>query len=204
MRGWTSGRWPWTAALWLSLAWWLAASPARAEGIEAIGLQVERGDSGWVLSTTLRFDLPSNVEDALLKGVPMVFVAEAEVLRDRWYWTDKQVAAVARHMRLAFQPLTRKWRLNVSAEPFGASGPGTSFSQSFDSLPEALSTIQRFSRWKVAELADIEPDGRHNLIFRFRLDLSQLPRPFQIGAVGHSEWTIALTRNLRLPTGGSR
>ncbi|MCX8518359.1 MAG: DUF4390 domain-containing protein [Rhodoferax sp.] len=27
--------------------------------------------------------------------------------------------------------------------------------------------------------------------FRFRLDLGQLPRPFQIGAIGQSEWDIS-------------
>jgi hypothetical protein len=36
------------------------------------------------------FDLPPAVDDALQKGIPMFFVAEATLLRDRWYWYDKQ------------------------------------------------------------------------------------------------------------------
>jgi hypothetical protein len=28
--------------------------------------------------------------------------------------------------------------------------------------------------------------------------VSQLPRPFQIGAVGHSDWNISASRNVRL------
>lgn len=144
------------------------------------------------------------VEDALLKGVPMVFVAEARLLRGRWYWTDRVVAQVERHMRLAFQPLTRKWRLSTASEPFGSAGTGGSFGQSFDTLGEALATIQRLSRWKLADLSDIDPDARHTLEFRFRLDLSQLPRPFQIGAVGQTDWTIGVSREWRLPAGSLR
>jgi len=34
--------------------------------------------------------------------------------------------------------------------------------------------------------------------FRFRLDISQLPRPFQIGAVGRSGWNLLVSRSQRL------
>jgi hypothetical protein len=40
--------------------------------------------------------------------------------------------------------------------------------------------------------------------FRFRLDVSQLPRPFQIGAVGQSEWNITAMRNQRLAIESAR
>ena len=35
--------------------------------------------------------------------------------------------------------------------------------------------------------------------FRFRLDTSQLPRPFQIGVVGQADWNISVERSARLP-----
>ena len=38
---------------------------------------------------------------------------------------------------------------------------------------------------------DLSPDGLYRLEFSFRLDLSQLPRPFQIGVAGQSDWAIA-------------
>ncbi|HQS65355.1 MAG TPA: DUF4390 domain-containing protein, partial [Acidovorax defluvii] len=38
----------------------------------------------------------------------------------------------------------------------------------------------------------------HTVNFRFRLDLSQLPRPLQIGAVGSAGWSLMVTRNQRL------
>ncbi len=159
-------------------------------------LRLERTEEGVLLSASVRFELPPAIEEALLKGVPMFFVADASLLRDRWYWYDKHVAGGSRHMRLSFQPLTRRWRLQVSPTPIGNSG--LSLGQSFDSKEEALAAIQHISRWKIAELSDLEPDARYSVDFRFRLDVSQLPRPFQIGAVGHADWNINAGRTQRL------
>jgi hypothetical protein len=169
---------------------------ARADGTEVTQLRLERADDGVLLSASVRFDVPPAIEDALLKGIPMYFVAEAALLRDRWYWYDKQVASAQRHMRLSYQPLTRRWRLQVSPMPIGNSG--LALGQSFDTREEAMAAVQHIARWKIAELADLEPDARYSVDFQFRLDVSQLPRPFQIGAVGHSDWNISASRTQRV------
>jgi hypothetical protein len=169
---------------------------AQSTGAEITQLNLERGEESVLLSATVSFDLPPVVEDALAKGIPMFFVAEAGVFRDRWYWYDKQVSFAARHMRLSYQPLTRRWRLVVSPTPVGNSG--LALGQTFDTREEALAAVQHISHWKIADLAEIDADARHNVDFRFRLDVSQLPRPFQIGAVGHADWSISAVRNQRL------
>ena len=176
------------------------AAPALAQGsnVDIASLQVERTEEGVFLSATVNFDLPAVIEDALAKGVAMHCVAEAEVQRSRWYWYDKTVATASRHMRLAYQPLTRRWRLNVSSGPIAQVGLGVTLNQNFDSLPEAMSAIQRVSRWKIAEDSEIDADGSHKLEFRFRLDVSQLPRPFQIGVVGQADWNLSASRRLVL------
>ncbi|GAC1532395.1 MAG: DUF4390 domain-containing protein [Ramlibacter sp.] len=169
---------------------------ARADAGDVAQLRLERADDGVLLSSTVRFELPPLVEDALLKGIPMFFVAEVALLRDRWYWYDKQVAGAQRHMRLSFQPLTRRWRLQVSAQPIGSSGQA--LGQSFDTQEEAMDAVKHVARWKIAEVADLEPDARYSVDFRFRLDVSQLPRPFQIGAVGQADWNVSAARTQRL------
>lgn len=180
-----------------------AGAAARADApTEITQLQVERTEEGVMLSARVRFDLPPPVEDALLKGIPMFFVMEAVVFRDRWYWYDRQVSGAARHMRLSYQPLTRRWRLVVSPSPIGNSG--LALGQTFETREEALQAVQRVSRWKIADAAELAADARYNMDFRFRLDLSQLPRPFQIGAVGQADWSIGVTRNQRLQFEGLR
>jgi len=123
----------------------------------------------------------------------MVFVAEADVLRERWYWYDKKLASVQRQMRLAYQPLTRRWRLNINAGIASGAPAGLALNQSLDTLAQALSTIKRVSRWRIADTAELDPGLKYKVEFRFRLDLTQLPRPFQIGTLGQTEWDIAAT-----------
>jgi hypothetical protein len=177
---------------------WSGASGAWAQvhSADVTQLAVERTDDAVLLSAAVRFELPQVVEEALAKGIPMFFVAEASIYRDRWYWYDKRVAFATRHMRLAYQPLTRRWRLQVSSSPIG--NTGMVLGQSFDSREEALTVIQRISRWRIADADAVDPDASHNIDFRFRLDVSQLPRPFQIGAVGQADWIILAVRNERL------
>jgi len=187
----------WSCLLLLVLLWAAPMGRAQAPDAEVTHMQVERTEEGVLLSATVSFELPHPVDDALAKGIPMYFVAEAAIYKDRWYWYDKRVASAARHMRLAYQPLTRRWRLQVSSSPIGQSG--LVLGQAFDTREEALAAVQRVSRWRIAEPGEIGTDSTHYVDFRFRLDVSQLPRPFQIGAVGQSDWNIVAVRTRRLP-----
>jgi len=175
-----------------------AALRAETAAPEVTQLLLERSADGIVLNAAVKFDLPSAVEDALLKGVPIIFVAQAEVYRDRWYWYDKKVASTERHMRLVFQPLTRRWRLAVASGQISNNELGVALSQTFDTLDEALGVIRRISGWRIAELADIASDANHRVEFLFRLDVSQLPRPLQIGALGTSDWSLSTSASQRL------
>ncbi len=175
------------------------AAATEATSAEVNQLLVERKPDSIVLSAALKFELPPPVEDALHKGVPMFFVAEADVYRARWYWYDKKVLSAERHVRLAFQPLTRRWRINVASGAITASSLGLALNQSFDSLADALAAVKRISNWKIAEPGDIDAEQKHNVEFKFRLDLAQLPRPFQIGVLGQADWNIFATSMQTLP-----
>lgn len=184
------------AALWLWLGCCLTV-PAFA-GVEFEQLKVERKDGELQLHAHLRLELAPVVEEALTKGVAVHFVAETEVMQNRWYWYDRKLAHVSRYYRLVYQPLTRLWRLQVSSEPLHASGLSSSLAQTFDSLRSALEVVSRQSGWKLADLADLDPDARPYLVYRFRLDMSQLPRPLQIGVGSQADWNLNLTRQLRI------
>ena len=182
-----------------------AAGPEGVTAASISSVQVERTDGTVFLNAQIKFDLPAPVEDVLLKGIPLIFVAEAEVRRERWYWYDKKLIVAARLMRLAYQPLTRRWRLNIT-NITGSNGSlnsslggtlGGGLPQYFDTLSEAMSKIQRISRWRIVDLADLDPDALHTLDLSFRLDVSQMPRPFQIGLIGQSDWNISTSKSIR-------
>ena len=177
-----------------------AAGPEGGAGATINMIQVERADGAIYLNAQLKFELPSAVEDVLTKGIPLIFVADAEVRRDRWYWYDKKLVVATRQMRLAYQPLTRRWRLNIS-NSFGGNGPGGGLGgglpQYFDTLAEAMSRVQRINRWRIVDLTDLDPDTLHTLELSFKLDVSQLPRPLQIGLIGQNDWDISVTKSIR-------
>ena len=195
-------------SLWLRVLCWCVwsacffsvpshAQTAVASQVEVSELRLERSDGALLLQSTLRLDLGNAMEEALQKGMPLYFVTEAELLRDRWYWYDKKINTIARHYRLAYQPLTRMWRLNVSREPIGTVGLASSLSQTFETLPEALAAIRRTVNWKLTDVSELGSDNKYTLTFKFRLDVSQLPRPFQMMAGSQSEWNLSTQKTLR-------
>ncbi|CAN1506533.1 Protein of unknown function DUF4390 [Burkholderiaceae bacterium] len=166
--------------------------------MEMQGLRVERVDNAVTISANMRFDLPPSLEEALLKGVSLYFVTEVDVVRERWYFYDKRVAHAERHVRLFYMPLTRRWRVNISPRPFSAGGLGMSLGQSYDTVDEAMTAVQRIAQWPIAQAADIDADAKQNINLIFKLDLTQLPRPLQIGAAGQNEWNLNLNKSMRL------
>lgn len=185
---------------------WAYPGCVRAEpsGAEISFLKFEREGDAVLLSANVKFDLPVAVEEALLKGIPMIFVAQARVLRERWYWTNKTVANAERHLRLTYQPLTGRWRLNAASGPITNSALGLALNQNFETLPDALAAVQRLSRWKIADVSELDLEQQHFVEFSFRLDLSQLPRPFQIGMLGQTEWKISVSASQALDLEGKR
>src|SRR5689334_20692520 len=75
---------------------------ALAQGIELVQLQAARRDGALTLEYAARITLPKAAEEALHRGVPVYFVAEATLLRSRWYWRDERVARVNRSWRVAY------------------------------------------------------------------------------------------------------
>ena len=114
-------------------------------------LVLQRSEDGIYLSTRLGFELPQSLEDALSRGMPLGFVMQADVMRERWYWSDKLVSRTERFVRFSFQPLSKRWRIYVSAQPIQSTGLGVSLGQSFENLSEALQSIQRIARWRIAD-----------------------------------------------------
>ncbi len=171
------------------LAWWLAwvPLPGQAQGVELLTLQAARAEGAVNLEFAARVALPRAVDDALQKGVPLYFVAEATLLRNRWYWRDERIARVSRSWRLAFQPLTGAWRVSLGG-----------LNQTYASLDEALAAVSRSGGWKLVDADRLDKDGSYYLEFNYRLDSSQLPGPMQFGLGGGADWTLGVSRTLRI------
>jgi Domain of unknown function (DUF4390) len=171
-----------------------AAAPFKTPAFKNV--RINKDESGWLFSAQLQFSLSAAVLDALDKGVPIHFLAEAEVMRDRWYWYDKKVLGKQRAYRLVYQPLMRRWRLSIAQD--GANSTANNLVQNFETLEDALRSIGSIGRWKIAELDDVKADADHYVNLRFKLDTTQLPRPFQIGALTQSDWDLSIKHTQRM------
>jgi hypothetical protein len=170
----------WAAAL---------ARPTRAlaAAAELINFDVTRDEDGVFLTYAVDFELGRGPEDALVRAVPLFFVAESEMYRDRWYWRDRRVAHTTRVWKIVYQPLTSTYRVTTVG----------GLSQNYASRGEAILSLSRSTRWKVAETGQID-DGHHYLEFSYRLDVTLLPRPMQIGVADQSDWQLSVKRTQRL------
>jgi len=165
------------AALWLFSA---APVPAQADGIEVRKAAVVAAEDGYFLEADFDIALTHVLEDALNKGVPLYFLLEFELIRPRWYWLNEKIANAQQQYRLSYNALTRQYRVGV----------GTLY-QNFASLPEALGFLSRVRLREIAEPGALRKDSSYTAALRLRLDVSQLPRPFQISAVGSREWSVS-------------
>jgi hypothetical protein len=173
--------------------------PAQAFAPDILQMQLHRTPEALYLSARLKLLPGPGVEDALLKGVPLYFLWNADVYRHRWYWSDKRVASASRTLRLVYQPLTRRWRLSLANEGGASTGLQYALHQNFDSQAQALAAVGRVARWKIADASRMSEDDTHRVEWGFRLDLSLLPRPFQIGMANQPEWIMEVQRILRVP-----
>ena len=166
----------------------LGAPLSRAGDPELTSFDLVHNDEGVFLSYAVDLDLSRSVDDALSKAVPLFFVAEAEVFRNRFYWRDLRVGHAVRRWRIVFQPLTATYRVTFDG----------GLSQNYASRAEAFAAIGRSARWKIAEGAQIEEGSRHYVDFSYRRDTAQLPRPMQIGIGGQADWAMSVQRTQRI------
>jgi hypothetical protein len=164
-------------AVWIALA--ASTAPSHAQGIEVKRAAVAFQDDAFVLGAEFDIALTPALEEVLSKGVPLYFRLEFELIRPRWYWFNERVFSLQQEYRLSFNALTRQYRLGAG-----------NLHQNFSSLPEALEVMSRVRRREEIEPGMFRRGESYSAALRLRLDTSQLPKPFQLNALGAREWYI--------------
>lgn len=157
-----------------------AAAPAGAEGIEVKHAALVASEDGPFLEAEFEITLTPILEDALNKGVPLYFSVEFVLTRPRWYWFNEKLANARQSYRLSYNALTRQYRVGV----------GTLY-ENFASLAEALGFMSRVRMRDIVEAGALAKGASYAAELRMRLDTSQLPRPFQVSAVGSRDWSVS-------------
>ena len=158
----------------------MLSTTVSAEGIKIKSFELERADSDWLLSATFQIELSPGLEDAVQKGVVLYFQTEFDLTRSRWYWFDEKSALVQRQTRLSYQPLTQQYRIASEGFTFSAK-----------SMSEALQAVGSIGGWRVIEGSQLDSSKSYVASMRMSLDLSKLPKPFQVNALNNRDWNVS-------------
>ncbi|MDD2988051.1 MAG: DUF4390 domain-containing protein [Zoogloea sp.] len=157
----------------------IGAAPARAAEAEIRTASIEAGEEQFVLNADISAELTPLLADVVSRGVALFFVTEFELRSPRWYWLDEEIVSKTVTYRLSYQSLTRQYRLTT----------GT-LHQNFSTVEEAMRTMLRIRNWSVAERGTLRIGRSYNAALRFRLDVTELPKPLQVSAFGRKDWNL--------------
>mgnify|MGYP000334769142 CR=1 FL=1 len=156
------------------------ATTASAEGIKIKSFELEKVEGDWLLNASFQIELAPGLEDAVQKGVVLYFQTEFELTRGRWYWFDEKPAIAQRQTRLSYQPLTQQYRIASEGLTFSAR-----------TLSEALQGVGSIGGWRVIDNTQLDPGKLYTASLRMTLDLSKLPKPFQVNALNNRDWNVS-------------
>lgn len=164
------------AALLIALA---VPAVALADRIEVKQAALRANEDGWLLEADFDIALNPTLEGALNKGIPLYFLLEFELIRPRWYWVNEKIVANQQQYRLAYNALTRQYRIGVGG-----------LYQNFSTLTEALEFMSRVRRQEDIDPGALRKDASYSAAVRLRLDTAQLPKPFQLNTLGSRDWNL--------------
>src|SRR5574340_285830 len=157
---------------------WLFVATVHAEGISVNKAEVRLGEDGYRLSASYDIKLTFAAQQALTRGVPLYFVGEFSLKRSRWYWLDEEIFQGEQTVKLAYNVLTRQYRLSRGA-----------LFQNFASFEDAINILARQSSAIIpAEL--INKDSSYIVAARLRLNVAHLPLPLQVNALTGRDWAL--------------
>jgi hypothetical protein len=132
------------------------------------------------LNATFKIELSPGLEDAVQKGVVLYFQTDFDLTRARWYWFDEKSAVSQRQARLSYQPLTQQYRISSEGFTFSA-----------QTISEALQAVGSVGGWRVIDNNQLDASKSYTASLRMALDLSKLPKPFQVNALNNREWNVS-------------
>ncbi len=144
-------------------------------------IKIEKSNEGYQLATNFSLELPRGLEDALLRGIPLYFTTEIEITRPRWYWFDETPIESSRTIRIAYNVLTRQYSVTYIGN----------IQQHINSFEEAINLVKHPPHWIFAEKGSLKENETYDAAVRIQLDMSYLPKPFQINVINNRNWRLS-------------
>jgi hypothetical protein len=134
------------------------------------------------LRARIDYELSDTAVQALRNGVPLTFLVEIGIYRQRSYLWDDRVATVRQRYRLEYHALSERHivtNLNTGA------------GRVHQSLEDALSAIGRIEDFPLLDGGLLRGGARYLGEIRASLDLEALPMPLRALAYLNPQWRLA-------------
>lgn len=137
------------------------------------------------INTQFELTLNPKTEEALNKGIPLEVVFDINLVKHRWWWTNKLITDSTFRRRISFHALSRQYLVTGlhQSEP----------TESFSSLNQALAYMSDFTEVLMPLTAkkQFEDDGRYLVTMRARLDIEALPTLMRPLAYATPSWHLS-------------
>lgn len=160
----------------------MSAAHAAGRGMNFRYHEIVPVEQHYVVNASVELQPNPRLQELVDGGLSIPFVAEFTITRSRWYWFDETVIERNTSFRLFYHALTRQYRLSIGG-----------IHRNFTSFDDALRAMLTLRNWAVAEHGNLADGETYNASLRFRLDTAQLPKPFQVAALGNRD--LDLTTN---------
>lgn len=155
---------------------------ACAADAEVVRILTREVDGEFLLDAEVAYDLGGTIEEALLNGVPLVFVVHLEVRRsDAWFW-DADLVEQRLLTQIRFRPL---------AEHYEVKDLATGDVKRFATQQAALATVGMIRGLRIISRSELEPQKPYQLNISAYLDVEALPLPLRPLAHISSGWKLA-------------
>lgn len=164
----------------------LPVTAQAADGITMLRARAEVEEQALAISTRYQIVLPAALQDAVQQGVPLTFRLTFELTHPRSsaYWLRfkhffEPTASIS--FKLMYYRLTNRYRVAIGG-----------LANNYSTLQEAIAAVGSIAGWRVLDVAEWDESDRKLLRGRVQLelDIGQLPRPFQLNALGTSDWSL--------------
>ena len=136
-------------------------------------------NQSYVFNADFSIDLNNTLEEALERGVVLFFVVESRIWRPRWWWLNENIATLQETRKLSYNSLTRQYRLSS----------GNNY-QNFNSIDDAQAALAQLRDQNLVEQSALDKENTYRASVRMWLDVTQLPKPFQVKAVTAADWKL--------------
>ena len=154
---------------------------AKTNAIEVNYLNITELNDELRLDAEVAYELNSEVRDALVNGIPLVFEIEVQVKSLQSWRLDKVVSTTVKTHVLKYHALSKQYVLNNLEN---------GDSDSFPDLESVLLHQGRVTAMYIAEVDEVDKQGNYIVQLRSRLLTSKLPLPLRMKSYFSPKWRL--------------